>query len=60
MGLGGFSGDLVICTLPGVDQGLAPPEAYGPFQEQVARGFLEAGILLARDHQAEECEVDQF
>lgn len=61
MGLGalcpeaqGTSGDVVICNLPGVDQGLGPPEACGPPQGQVARGFLEAGVLLARGHQAEE------
>lgn len=43
-----------IYTLPGVGQGLAPPEIHGPSQGQEARGFLGAGFLLARGHQAEE------
>lgn len=67
MGLGalcpeaqGASGDAVICNIPEADQGLAPPEACGPPQGQAARGFLEAGVLLARGHQAGEVEGDQF
>lgn len=50
---------LPIYTLPGAGQGLVPPEIRGPFQGQVARGFLGAGFLLARGHQAEEAEGDQ-
>lgn len=50
----------VIYTLPGVGQGLAPPEICGPPQGQVARDFLEVGALLARGHQAGEVEGDQF
>ena len=50
----------VICTPPWVGQGLAPREICGPPQGQVARGFLEAGVLRARGRQAEEVEGDQF
>lgn len=42
-----------IYTLPEVGQGLAPPEIHCPSQGQEARGFLGAGFLLARGHQAE-------
>lgn len=41
-------------------QGLAPHEIHGPLQGQAARGFLEAGVLLARGHQAGEAEGDRF
>lgn len=63
MGLEGTEmplGNPSICILPGVGQDLAPLEIHGPLQEQVARGFLEAGVLLARDHQAGEVEGDRF
>lgn len=53
-------GDTVIRALPGGDLGQAPPEAHGPPQGQAARGFLEAGVLLARDRQVGEVEGDQF
>lgn len=53
-------GDRVICTLPGVGQGLAPPEICGPPQGQAARGFLEAGVLPARGRQAGEVEGDRL
>lgn len=43
-----------IYTLPGADQGLAPPEIHCPSQGQGARDFLGAGFLLARGHQAGE------
>lgn len=45
------SGDALIWTLPGAD---------GPPQGQAARGFLEAGVLLARGRQAAEGEGGQF
>ena len=54
------SGGPVICTPPWVGQGLALHEIRGPPQGQVARGFLEAGVLRARGRQAEEVEGDQF
>lgn len=47
-------GDPLICTLPGAGRSLAPFEARGPLQGQVARAFLEAGVLLSRGHQAGE------
>lgn len=53
-------GDTVICALPRGDLGQAPPEAHGPPRGQVARGFPEAGVLLAKDRQAGEVEGDQF
>lgn len=53
-------GNPFICTLPAVGQGLAPLEIHGPLQGQEARGFLEAGVLLARGHQAGEVEEDRF
>lgn len=53
-------GDPIICTPPGVGQGLAPLGIRGPPQGQVARGFLEAGVLLARGRQAGEVEGDQY
>lgn len=56
----GASGDAVICTLLWADQGMARPGADGPPQAQAARGFLEAGVLLARGRQAGEAEGGQF
>lgn len=53
-------GSPFICTLPGVGQDLGPLEVHGPLQGQVARGFLEAGVLLARGHQAGEAEGGRF
>jgi hypothetical protein len=52
-------GILLICTLRGVGQGLAPPEGHGPPQGQEARDFLGAEVLLARGHPAGEVEGDQ-
>lgn len=50
----------IICTLPGVGPGLAPPEVGGPPQGQEAKGFLGAGVPLAKGHQAGEVEEDPF